>query len=127
MERTKVGSAVNEEIKAIRDIKESEAEAERQRREQAELEAQEERKNAQRESDKRKKAELVRDAAVAENAQAQERLFVLENNFTSNGEHYKHAMHLSVNFAKEIRGIVSDFEDLDLQNTEEVVGASEGW
>ena len=38
-------------------------------------------------------------------------MFALEKNFTSDGEKYKHGVHLAVNFAKEIRGTVIDFDE----------------
>lgn len=112
-ERNKAGNKINEELRCIRKKREEEAEAERQRREKAEQEAKEEREKAEQESEYRKKAESERDTAVAETEKAQKRLFVLEKNFTSDGEKYKHAVHLSVNFAKEIRGVVSDFDDFN--------------
>ena len=122
IERNKVGNKINEELKQIRERKEAEANEERRRREEAEQQVQAERENAQRESIQRKRAETERDVAIEESAKAHERLFVLENNFTSNGEKYKHATHLAVNFSKEIRGIVCDFEKIDFQNTEETMG-----
>lgn len=113
-ERTKAGNKINEELKQIKGRKEAEAEAERKRREVAERQVQAEREKAQLESNQRKQVEAERDTA-------KERLFVLENNFTSNGEKYKHAMHLSVNFSKEIRGFICDFEYLDFKNRKKVM------
>lgn len=113
-ERTKAGNKINEELKAIKEKKEAEAEAERKRREEAEQQAQAEREKAQRESMQRRHAEAERDTA-------KKRLFVLENNFTSDGEKYKHAMHLSVNFSKEIRGFLCDLETLNFQNREGLI------
>ena len=43
------------------------------------------------------------------------------NNFTAEGENYKHAIHLSVNFAKEIRSLVCDFEDFDIEGQDEII------
>lgn len=116
VERNKAGNVINEELKAIKKAKEEEAEAEKKKREEAEKLAEEERKNAEKASEARIQAENERDTAKAETAKAHDRLFVLENNFTADGETYKHAIHLSVNFAKEIRSLVSDFEDLEVSN-----------
>lgn len=121
VERNKAGNKINEELKVIKERKEAEAAAERQRREEAEQKAKKEKEKAEQESTQRKQAEAERDHAVAETVKANERLFVLENNFTADGEKYKHALHLSVNFAKEIRGVVSDFEDMDLRNTGDII------
>lgn len=113
VERNKIGNKINEEIKAIKEAKEAEVKLEKERREAAEHLAEQERKNAQVAQENRKKAENERDVAIEQSDKAKERLFVLENNFTSEGENYKHAVHLSVNFAKEIRSLVSDFEEYD--------------
>lgn len=121
IERNKAGNVINEEIKAIKAAREAEAEAERKKREEAEAEASRERENAERASKARKKAETERDTAIAESDKAQKRLFVLENNFTSEGETYKHAIHLSVNFAKEIRSLVCDFEDYNIDENDEIM------
>ncbi|MBR5319581.1 MAG: ATP-binding protein [Peptococcaceae bacterium] len=126
-ERTKIGNAINKELAEIerkkeeakneaerlKTLAEKKAEDERFAKENAERNAALEREKAKREKESRKKAEEQRDSAVAEVEKAHERLFVLENNFTSEGERYKHAIHLSVNFAKEIRSLVCDFEDFD--------------
>ena len=60
---------------------------------------------------KQKKVEKERDTAERQCEQAHQRLFVLENNFVSDGEKYKHGIHLAVNFAKEIRGTVIEFDE----------------
>lgn len=116
IERNKAGNIINEELKAIKRAKEEEAEVERKKREDAERLAATEKINAEKASEAKRQAENERDTVKAEFAQAHNRLFVLENNFTADGETYKHAIHLSVNFAKEIRSLVSDFEDLDVSN-----------
>ncbi len=135
-ERTKAGNKINKELAEIaRKREEAEAKAEQLRieaeekakkeriaKENAEREAELEREKAQRESESRKVAEAQRDSAFAETEKAHERLFVLENNFTSKGENYKHAIHLSVNFAKEIRSLVCDFEDYDIDVHDEIIG-----
>ncbi len=118
IERNKAGNAINEELKAIKAAREAEAEEERQKREKAETLAIQERQNAKKASQAKEKAEAERDVARAETDNANKRLFVLENNFTSEGENYKHAIHLSVNFAKEIRSLVCDFEDFDIDSNE---------
>ena len=118
VERNKAGNAINEELKAIKQKREAEAEEERKKREEAEEQTKLEREKARIASDERKKAEEERDFVKAESAEAHQRLFVLENNFTAEGENYKHAIHLSVNFAKEIRSLVCDFEDYDIDDDE---------
>ena len=120
-ERTRAGNTINNELAEIeRKRKEAEAKAERLRVE-AEKKAEIEREKAQKESESRRAAEAQRDSALAETKKAHKRLFVLENNFTSEGENYKHAIHLSVNFAKEIRSLVCDFEDYDVYKQNEVL------
>lgn len=118
--RNDAGKKVNEEIKAIKERLDAEAEAERLAKEKAEQEAASERERAHQESETRKAAESQRDSALAETEKAKKRLFVLENNFTSEGENYKHAIHLSVNFAKEIRSLVCDFEDFELHQNSDI-------
>ncbi len=119
--RNDAGKKVNEEIKAIKERLDAEAEAERLAKEKAEQEAALERERAHQESETRKVAEAQRDSALAETEKAKKRLFVLENNFTSEGENYKHAIHLSVNFAKEIRSLVCDFEDFELGQNSDIM------
>ena len=119
--RNDAGKKVNEEIKAIKERLDAEAEAERLAKEKAEQEAALERERAYQESETRKAAEAQRDSALAETEKAKKRLFVLENNFTSEGENYKHAIHLSVNFAKEIRSLVCDFEDFELGQNSDIM------
>lgn len=119
--RNDAGKKVNEEIKAIKERLDAEAEEERKKREAAEAEANRERENAVRASEEKRKAEFERDTAIVETNKVQKRLFVLENNFTSEGENYKHAIHLSVNFAKEIRSLVCELEDFDLDSSNDIM------
>ncbi len=121
IERNKIGNIINGELKAIKAAKEAEAETERKKREAAETEANRERENAANARKAKEKAENERDTAIEKSDKAQKRLFVLENNFTSEGEIYKHAIHLSVNFAKEIRSLVCDFEDYSIDYREEIL------
>lgn len=107
-ERNKIGKTINDEIDAIR--KRTEAE-EIKRREAAEKRQEEAEKKAVEESLARKQVEEERDTAERQCAQVHQRLFVLENNFVSDGEKYKHGIHLAVNFAKEIRGSVIEFNE----------------
>lgn len=109
--RNDAGKKVNEEIKTIKERLEAEAEEERKKREAAEEAAKREKEKADIEAANRANAEKERDEARAEQAVAEERLVVLENNFVKNGEVYKHGMHLAVNFGKEIRGDIVDYED----------------
>lgn len=131
--RVTMGSSLNKQLREYNRKKEEEkeqqrieaekkAEAERFAKEKAEQEAALERERAHRESETRKAAEEQRDSALAETEKANKRLFVLENNFTSEGENYKHAIHLSVNFAKEIRSLVCDFEDFELNQNSDIIG-----
>ena len=130
--RVTMGSALNKQLREYNRKKEEEkeqqrieaekkAEAERLAKEKAEQEAALERERARQESETRKAAEEQRDSALAETEKANKRLFVLENNFTSEGENYKHAIHLSVNFAKEIRSLVCDFEDFELGQNSDIM------
>lgn len=130
--RVTIGSAINKQLHEYNRKKEEEkeqqrieaekkAEAERLAKEKAEQEAALERERAYQESETRKVAEEQRDSALAETEKANKRLFVLENNFTSDGENYKHAIHLSVNFAKEIRSLVCDFEDFELNKNSDIM------
>lgn len=135
VERNSAGNTINKELAAIaKKRKEAEdeakrlqaeaekkAEEERLAKETAEREAELERERARAESDSRRAAEAQRDTAIAESEKAHKRLFVLENNFTAEGENYKHAIHLSVNFAKEIRSLVCDFEDFDIEGQDEII------
>ncbi len=123
VKRNDVGNKINEELKAIKLQKEKEAEEAKKRKEEAEEEARREKERADQERREKEQAESERDYARAETASAHKRLFVLENNFTSSGEKYKHAMHLSVNFSKEIRSVVSDFVDGNLIASEETMSA----
>ena len=107
-ERNKIGKTINDEIDAIR--KQAEAE-EIKKREAAERKQVEAEKKAVEESFARKQVEKERDTAERQCEQAHQRLFVLENNFVSDGEKYKHGIHLAVNFAKEIRGTVIEFDE----------------
>ena len=121
-ERTEIGNTINSELRDLRDKELAEeqarkAEAERQRRE-AEEQARKEEAARKKEEEARKAAEEERDKAKAESESDRKRLFVLENNFVSDGERYKHGVHLAVNFAKEIRGTTMDFyggEEIDYQ------------
>ncbi len=121
IERNKAGNIINEELKAIKTAREAETETERKKRKEAEAEATRERKNAEKASEEKEKAIIERDTAISETEKAHKRLFVLENNFTSEGENYRHAIHLSVNFAKEIRSLVCDFEDFDLDGCDNIM------
>lgn len=112
-ERNRIGGVINQEIDAIRQQKSAE---EQQKREDAEKKQREAEEQAQKESVARKKAEEERDDAKRDKAQTEQRLFVLEKNFTSDGETYKHGVHLAVNFAKEIRGTVISFDEKLLQD-----------
>ena len=109
--RNDAGKKVNKEIKVIKERLDAEAEEERRKREEAEEAARQEKKKADLEAANRAAAERERDEARAEHAVAEERLVVLENNFVKNGEVYKHGMHLAVNFGKEIRGDIIDYEE----------------
>ena len=111
IKRNDAGKKVNDEIKAIKDRLQAEAIAEQKKREEAEEEARREKEKANIEAANREIAERERDEARAEYAVAEERLVVLENNFVKNGEVYKHGMHLAVNFGKEIRGDIVDYEE----------------
>lgn len=130
--RVTMGSALNKQLREYNRKKEEEkeqqrieaekkAEAERLAKEKAEQEAALEREKARQESETRKAAEEQRDSALAETEKANKRLFVLENNFTSEGENYKHAIHLSVNFAKEIRSLVCDLDDFELHQNSDIM------
>ncbi len=114
-ERTAIGNTINNEIREIEAREKEEAERKRQEAERQKKKAEEEAKREaearRQEEDARKKAEAERDQAKSENASDRKRLFVLENNFVSDGERYKHGVHLAVNFAKEIRGTTLDFYD----------------
>lgn len=107
-ERNKAGKTINDEIDAIRERVEAEEIAKRESAERKQKEAE---KKAAEEALARKQVEKERNAAEREREQAHQRLFVLENNFVSDGEKYKHGIHLAVNFAKEIRGTVIDFDE----------------
>lgn len=124
-ERTAIGNAINNEI---RTIEEREKRAAQREKEEAERKAREAKEKAQKEEEARKKeenarkqAEEERDKAKAESASDRKRLFVLENNFVSDGERYKHGVHLAVNFAKEIRGTTMDFYDGDELDYQDVL------
>lgn len=115
-ERTAIGNRINTEIREL-ELKDKE-EADRQKRE-AEEKAKQEEEARKQEEEARIKAEAERDEAKADSEKKQKRLFVLENNFISDGERYKHGVHLAVNFAKEIRGTTVDFydgEEVDYQD-----------
>jgi len=114
-ERNKMGRIINQEISDIQKRKELE---EKRMREEAEKKHQEAVEQAEKEAVIRKAVEQERDEVKKENKQAKERLFVLESNFTSSGERYKHGMHLAVNFAKEIRGVVTEFDSKFLAKNE---------
>lgn len=116
-ERTAIGNQVNSEIRALE--KKERDEAERRKRE-AEEKAQREEEARRQEEAARKEAEAERDKAKAESESDRKRLFVLENNFVSDGERYKHGVHLAVNFAKEIRGTTMDFYDGEVLDYQEV-------
>lgn len=123
-ERTAIGNSINSELRDLRDKELAEeqaqkAEAERQRRE-AEEQARKEEAARKKEEEARKVAEEERDKAKAESESDRKRLFVLENNFISDGERYKHGVHLAVNIAKEIRGTTMDFYGCDEIDRQEV-------
>lgn len=107
-ERNRIGGIINQEIEAIRQQKEAEEQRKREEAEKRQREAEEQRKS---ESAAREKAEQERDRAKQDKEQTERRMFALEKNFTSDGEKYKHGVHLAVNFAKEIRGTVIDFDE----------------
>lgn len=107
-ERNRIGSTINQEIEAIRQRKAAEEQRKREEAEQRQREAEAKTKS---ESAAREKAEQERDEAKRDREQTEQRLFVLEKNFTSEGENYKHGVHLAVNFAKEIRGVVVEFDE----------------
>lgn len=121
-ERTAIGNVINSELRELREKELAEerarkAEAERQKRE-AEEQARKEEAARKKEEEARKAAEEERDKAKAESESDRKRLFVLENNFVSDGERYKHGVHLAVNFAKEIRGTTMDYyggQEIDYQ------------
>jgi signal transduction histidine kinase len=121
-ERTAIGNVINSELRELREKELAEerarkAEAERQMRE-AEEQARKEEAARKKEEEARKAAEEERDKAKAESESDRKRLFVLENNFVSDGERYKHGVHLAVNFAKEIRGTTMDYyggQEIDYQ------------
>ncbi len=114
-ERNRVGRIINQEIETIRMQREAE---ERRRLEEAEKQQRAAEEQAKRESAAREQAELERDEANRDKERTTQRLFVLENNFTSDGERYKHGVHLAVNFAKEIRGTVISFDEKLLRDKE---------
>lgn len=111
-ERNKIGNTINKELDEIKKRKEQEAAEERRKREEAEEQVIAAKEEVEKETENRIKAEVERDAAVKENKAVTQRLFVLENNFTSDGEKYKHGLHLAINFAKEIRSVSCDFDEL---------------
>ncbi len=128
-ERTEIGNKIAQELKEIEDREKEEKrcqlEEERKKAEEAErkkrdaeaeaLRAAEAQRSAEAEAKKesaaREEAEKERDQIKEESAGDKKRLFVLENNFISSGEQYKHGVHLAVNYAKEIRGTVMDISD----------------
>lgn len=112
IERNKIGNTINKEINEIKLRKEEEAKEERHKRMEAEQQAESAKEEAKRATKIRRKAEAQRDEALKQTKDANQRLFVLENNFTSDGEKYKHGMHLAINFAKEIRSVSCDFDEL---------------
>lgn len=112
IERNKIGNTINRELSEIKQQKEKEAEEERKKRIEAEQQAESAKEEAEKETQNRQKAEAERDEALKQTKDANQRLFVLENNFTSDGENYKHGMHLAVNLAKEIRSVSCDFDEL---------------
>lgn len=107
-ERNRIGGIINQEIEVIRQRKKAE---EQKKREEAEERQKAAEAQAKSESAAREKAEQERDEAKRDREQTEQRLFVLEKNFTSEGENYKHGVHLAVNFAKEIRGVVVEFDE----------------
>lgn len=117
-ERNKIGKTINDEIDAIRKRAENEEIARREAAEKKRVEAE---KKAAEESLARKQVEEARDTAERQCEQAHQRLFVLENNFVSDGERYKHGIHLAVNFAKEIRGTVIEFDEKLFANKKEAL------
>lgn len=117
-ERNKIGKTINDEIDAIRKRAENEEIARREAAEKKQVEAE---KRAAEESLARKQVEEERDTAERQCEQAHQRLFVLENNFVSDGERYKHGIHLAVNFAKEIRGTVIEFDEKLFANPKEAL------
>lgn len=120
-ERTKIGNTINHEIDTI---KKRAAEEARKQQAEAEKKQKEAEEQTRQEASARKAAEDALDIAKQHNEQAKQRLFVLESNFVSDGERYKHGTHLAVNFAKEIRSIVTDFDRAtcsDFQSTMKLV------
>ena len=117
-ERNKIGKTINDEIDAISKRAENEEIARREAAEKKRVEAE---KKAAEESLARKQVEEARDTAERQCEQAHQRLFVLENNFVSDGERYKHGIHLAVNFAKEIRGTVIEFDEKLFANKKEAL------
>lgn len=117
-ERNKIGKTINDEIDAVRKRAENEEIARREAAEKKRVEAE---KKAAEESLARKQVEEERDTAERQCEQAHQRLFVLENNFVSDGERYKHGIHLAVNFAKEIRGTVIEFDEKLFANKKEAL------
>ena len=93
-ERNKIGKTINDEIDAIRKRAENEEIARREAAEKKRVEAE---KKAAEESLARKQVEEARDTAERQCEQAHQRLFVLENNFVSDGERYKHGICFQIN------------------------------
>ena len=110
-ERSKIGNIIHEEERDIERRKELELRKQRELEQSLRLAA-EQQTNVEKTA--RMKAENERDIYQKKNEIAQQRLFVLENKFTNDGEIYRHGMHLAVNFAKIIRGDTVDFSH-DLQ------------
>lgn len=122
-ERTEVGNTINSELKKLIEKESAEEKARaddaERKKHAAEAMARKEKKAREMEMEARKTAEIERDKAQAESESDRKRLFVLENNFASDGEQYRHGVHLAVNFAKEIRGLTLDFysgEEMKFQN-----------
>ncbi len=104
-DRATVGTCINIQVKEYW----AEKEREEAKRRQEEVKA---RENAEKE---KQEAENKLGIMRKDKEKAEQRLFVLENNFVGSGERYKQAVHLAVNYAKGIRGIVCDF-DVDKVN-----------
>lgn len=117
-ERTTIGNVINSEIRNLEEKEKAEA---KHKMQEAEEKVKQEADARMQAEEAQKKAEAARDQAETENASNRKRLFVLENNFVSDGERYKHGVHLAVNFAKEIRGTTLDFYDSKEKDYQDII------
>ena len=124
-DRAAVGTRINNELKEYWENKRIEEEKKKQAEAEARIKAEQAQKEAelalQVAENEKKTVEIERNQAVAEKENAQKRLFVLESNFVGDGEKYKQAVHLSVNYAKEIRGMVCDFGSVKLDDRNSIM------